>query len=282
MMGERSSYSKTDPDATFMRMKDDHMRNGQLKPAYNIQLASSGGFIVGVMACQKANDVYTLRPFLEKLRPCCGGHLERIVTDAGYESAENYAYLKSRGLSAYIKPADHETRKKRKARTDIGARENMEYLPEEDAYLCKNGRKLTRQKDKVTRTKSGYEDTLWVYECKACRGCPYNRACIKGRGEAEGERKMFKFSPAFQVFREESRANILSEEGVIERLNRSIQAEGVFSKLKDGLGYDRFRHFGLPAIEADLILCAIALDLNQLQKKFEQGRRGIIKYRRSA
>ena len=35
-MGQRNSYSKTDKDATFMRMKEDHMRNGQLKPAYNV------------------------------------------------------------------------------------------------------------------------------------------------------------------------------------------------------------------------------------------------------
>lgn len=35
--GERNSYSKTDHDATFMRMKEDAMGNGQLKPAYNLQ-----------------------------------------------------------------------------------------------------------------------------------------------------------------------------------------------------------------------------------------------------
>ncbi|MED4904530.1 transposase, partial [Parageobacillus thermoglucosidasius] len=36
VLGERNSFSKTDPDATFMRMKDDHMKNGQLKPGYNV------------------------------------------------------------------------------------------------------------------------------------------------------------------------------------------------------------------------------------------------------
>lgn len=33
--GKRKSYSKTDTDATFMRMKEDYMNNGQLKPGYN-------------------------------------------------------------------------------------------------------------------------------------------------------------------------------------------------------------------------------------------------------
>ena len=34
----RNNYCKTDPDATFMHMKDDHMRNAQLKPGYNVQI----------------------------------------------------------------------------------------------------------------------------------------------------------------------------------------------------------------------------------------------------
>lgn len=47
IMGEqRSSYSKTDTDATFMRMKEDHMRNGQLKPAYNVQISTNNQYIV--------------------------------------------------------------------------------------------------------------------------------------------------------------------------------------------------------------------------------------------
>ena len=37
--GERNSFSKTDKDATFMRMKEDHMKNGQLKLGYNVQMA---------------------------------------------------------------------------------------------------------------------------------------------------------------------------------------------------------------------------------------------------
>ena len=66
-MGEgRSSYSKTDPDATFMRMKEDHMRNGQLKPGYNVQIAVNSEYITGLEAYSDRNDVRTLRPMLEK------------------------------------------------------------------------------------------------------------------------------------------------------------------------------------------------------------------------
>lgn len=46
ILGERNSYSKTDTDATFMRMKEDHMQNGQLKPAYNVQISTNDQIIV--------------------------------------------------------------------------------------------------------------------------------------------------------------------------------------------------------------------------------------------
>ena len=67
-MGEgRSSYSKTDPDATFMRLKEDHMRNGQLKPGYNVQIAVNSEYITGLEVFSDRTDVKTLRPMLNTL-----------------------------------------------------------------------------------------------------------------------------------------------------------------------------------------------------------------------
>lgn len=109
IMGEhRNSYSKTDHDASFMRMKEDHMRNGQLKPAYNIQLASASGFIIGENVSHHPSDMYTLKPFLNKLLKNHPNKLNKIVADAGYESEENYVYLAKNNLSSYIKPSNYE------------------------------------------------------------------------------------------------------------------------------------------------------------------------------
>jgi len=67
IMGEeRSSYSKTDTDATFMRMKEDHMKNGQLKPAYNVQISTNKQFIASYSIHQKTTDTTTLIPHLEQ------------------------------------------------------------------------------------------------------------------------------------------------------------------------------------------------------------------------
>ena len=44
-IGDRNSMSKTDPDATFMHMKEDAMNNGQTKPGYNLQISTENQFI---------------------------------------------------------------------------------------------------------------------------------------------------------------------------------------------------------------------------------------------
>lgn len=282
IMAERNSYSKTDHDATFMRMKEDHMLNGQLKPAYNIQLASSGAFIVGVMGSQKANDLHTLKPFLEQMMPRFGEYLSNIVADAGYESIENYAYLRGKWLKSYIKPANYETSKKRSSKEDIGKKENMLYLKNEDAYVCKNGKKLVRTKDQVRKYQSGFKDIILSYKCYECMECPHNSQCIKSKKAEGGTEKHIKFSPAFEEYRNQSNHNITTEEGIIQRINRSIQAEGMFSKLKDGLKYDRFRHRGMKSVVSDINLMAMGINLNKLHSKMSRAQTGVIEYKKTA
>ncbi|CAI8770940.1 hypothetical protein KOY_00013 [Bacillus cereus VDM021] len=66
--GDRNSFSKTDPDATFMRMKEDHMKNGQLKAGYNVQVGTENQFIVGYSLHQIPTDTRCFIPHLEKLK----------------------------------------------------------------------------------------------------------------------------------------------------------------------------------------------------------------------
>jgi hypothetical protein len=67
-MGERNSYSKTDPDATFMRIKEDAMKNGQLKPAYNLHLSTENNFITNFSIHQRPGDTATFISHLESFK----------------------------------------------------------------------------------------------------------------------------------------------------------------------------------------------------------------------
>ena len=102
------------------------MKNGQLKPEYNVNVATVSEYIIGNYISADRTDTKTFIPFLKKL---CNMHpVQRVVVDSGYESEENYNYVDgSEQLSLFVKPADHEQKKKRKYKTDIGRRENMAY-----------------------------------------------------------------------------------------------------------------------------------------------------------
>lgn len=154
--GFRNSYSKMDPDATFMKMKDDHMRNAQLKPGYNVQIGVDSEFIIGVGIYQDRNDYGTLIPFLEELEEASGYRYPSITADAGYEREENYVYLEMTKQIAYTKPQTYEKWKKEALKKDISKRENMRYLEEGDVYICHNNRLLWPVKISHRTSVSGY------------------------------------------------------------------------------------------------------------------------------
>lgn len=262
----RNSYSKTDHDATFMRMKEDHMRNGQLKPAYNIQLASASGFIIGENVSHHPSDMYTLKPFLTKLLKSYPDKLDKIVADAGYESEENYVYLAENNLTSYIKPSNYEKSKTRKYKKEQEFRKSLVYDKNQDKYKSKEGKEFIRCKDRYNKRKSGYVTTTKVYRC-----FNWNKAGQKTKGIYIAE--------TFQKYRKESLENIISDQGIEERLNRSIQAEGAFSKIKSGLNYNRFHHRGKENIISEICLLSIALNLNKLASKIENKNLEIIKYK---
>lgn len=152
---DRNSYSKTDLEATFMRMKDDHMQNGQLKPAYNVQIAVENYFIIHTHISNDRTDYNTLIPVLEKHKETFGKILEEVTADSGYSSEQNLSYLEEEGIESYIKLQTHEKMKTRAYKNEIGRHYNMEKVKEGDThyYLCSDGRKLfTREQKPEDRT----------------------------------------------------------------------------------------------------------------------------------
>ena len=266
----RNSFSKTDTDATFMHMKEDHMRNGQLKPGYNIQAAVEGEYIVGIDVSSERSDVNTLIPFLSKLNDLELFVLKNIICDAGYESEENYLYLRSHNMTSYIKPVNYEQSKKRNYRTKYGRPENMEYHEMGDIFVCKAGRILWRVGTKHEKSKTGFVSEKAMYRCESCEGCPYKQNCTKAKGN-----KTLSISHKFKELRTESLENITIEFGKQLRMNRSIQAEGVFGVLKQDHGFRRFLCRGKNNIRTEFLLLGLAYNIKKLFAKISENRLGI-------
>ena len=269
-MGEgRNSYAKTDEDATFMRMKEDHMRNGQLKPGYNVQIAVNSEYITGIEAFSDRNDVRTLRPFLRRLEKFQQARYEEVVADAGYESLDNYLYLDSTGQTCLIKPANYDQKKRKKFQKQIGRIENMAYDPEEDCFTCAQGRKLSLCREYTEEKDSRFVTTAW-YRCENCAGCPCRSLCCRAKDPEQP--KQLCLQKTFWEKRAETTQRITSQRGIHLRLCRSIQVEGAFALLKNDFGFRRFLTRGRANIRAELFLLAMAFDLKKLWMKREHGR----------
>ncbi|MDS0526759.1 IS1182 family transposase [Clostridium sp. SHJSY1] len=271
----RNSFSKTDKDATFMHMKEDHMRNSQLKPGYNVQIGVEGEYVVGVDISNERSDQLTLIPFLEKLQKDLPQKFENIVADASYESEENYVYLEDNNQNTFIKPQAYEGMKKKNFKNNISKRENMIYDEINDEYTCHNNKKLKPIGTKIRKSKSGYEADVTIYECESCNDCEYKSKCTK----AKDNRKM-QVSKTFIEKRQKSLDNITTPEGILLRMNRSIQVEGAFGVLKENYGFRRFLTKGKNNVKIEFTLLCFGYNINKLHNKIQKNRCGSLLHKK--
>ena len=276
---DRNSYSKTDLEATFMRMKDDHMRNGQLKAAYNVQIAVENYFIVQTYVSNDRTDYNTLIPVLEKHKNAFGEILEEVTADSGYCSEKNLLYLKGHKISSYIKLQEHEKRKTRAYTEEIGKYYNMKTQMFEDElyYVCHDGRELHHIRTEK-KEQAGYTQTFEVYGCSDCNGCRYKAKCLyKYDAEKDAEKnKVMKINEQWEALKEETHANIQSKKGILNRQIRPIQTEGHFGDIKENDSFRRFNYRTTEKVYKEFMLYAIGRNINKYHrflhseiKKFE-------------
>jgi len=259
ILGERNSYSKTDEDATFMRMKEDHMLNGQLKPGYNVQIGTHNQFILGYSIHQKPSDSTLLIPHLEWLK-CRFGKLPGAVTaDAGYGSEENYAWLDDEQVTAYVKYNNFHWEQKRKQRNNPYRIENLPYDEKTDRYLCPGGQYLTYLKTEKQMSANGYASERRVYEASGCKGCVLKDKCHKSKGN-----RRIQVGVKLQEYRKKARELLLSPEGLEHRSRRPIEPEAVFGQIKWNRQFKRFLLRGLDKVTIEFGLVAIAHNLMKL------------------
>ena len=269
--GNRNSFSKTDTDATFMHMKEDYMRNGQLKPGYNIQIGVESEYIVGVGSFSNRSDVNTLIPFLNRIKSHTNRRFENIIADAGYESSENYLYLEENGQNCFIKPQNYEISKKRSYKANPYTVENMTYNANRDEYICPNGRKLKFRSESKKTTENGYTISTKYYSNDKCGRCPHRDKCHRSKN---GYRTV-RVNQVLNEHRPKVLEALTSEEGTLLRMNRSIQVEGVFGVLKEDYGFRRFLTRGKRNIETQFFLLAFALNIEKLCNREKKGRIGL-------
>jgi hypothetical protein len=239
-----------------MRMKEDHMCNGQLKPAYNIQNGTENQFVVGFSIHQQAGDTNCLIPHLEKLKEHLDRLPNRISSDAGYGSEENYAYLAQEKVGSYLKYNTFDREQKKRYQPDPFKAENLPFDAERDEFTCPNGKHLRYLYTTHSKTKNGFPTERRVYACDECQGCPLKEQCTRA-----AEKRQIKVGFQLWEYRKQARENLLSEEGKRMRSQRGVDVETVFGRIKECWGFRRFLLCGLEKVSVEWGLLCMAHNL---------------------
>ncbi|WP_241688547.1 IS1182 family transposase [Trueperella pyogenes] len=260
--GSRGSYSKTDPDATFMRMKDDHMGNGQLKAAYNIQVGTSGQFIIDATVHQRPGDTAYMIDHCEHLQQAMGKLPPIVVADAGYGSEQNYAYLEERNVLALVKHNEfYRLTTNKKWREDPFRVANWPYDQASDTYTCPNNQTLAFDHERTTATALGYPSTARFYLCRSCQGCPLRAKCIRSDNPKTCRR--ITINPSAQAYKDKATQALRTEEGKRLRKQRSTDVETVFRDIKRNYHFTRFTLRSLKKAALEFRLVAIGHNIRK-------------------
>lgn len=259
ILGERNSYSKTDPEATFMRMKEDAMNNGQTKPGYNIQISTENQYITNYGIFWRPTDQATLIPYLESFETRFKRQSDKVVADSGYGSEMNYEWMDNHDIEAFVKYNMFHAEDKRKYREDPFSVKNMYYNEEDDYYVCPMGQHLEHIGDNLSTSELGYVSTISKYRARNCIGCPLRCLCFKGKSDS----RSIEVNHKADTYRARAKERLTSEEGLYHRSMRPIEPEAVFGDIKYDHGFKRFRLKGNAKVSVEFGLVALAHNLRK-------------------
>ena len=259
-MEGRNSISKTDPSATFMRMKEDAMCNGQTKPGYNLQISSENQFITDFTLFPNPTDTLTFIPFLGSFPGRYGRFPKRVVADSGYGSEENYRFMDEAGIEGFVKYNRFHLEHRPRYKPDTFHPDSLYYNEEGDYYICPMGQRMSRTGTVQTQTEGGYISQSACYRAIRCKGCPLRCLCYK----AKANQRTIRVNHRLNSYKRKACELLTSEEGIKERGRRCIEPEAVFGQMKSNMAYRRFRHMGKDKVVMDFTFFAIAFNIKKL------------------
>ena len=258
-IGDRGSFSRTDPDATFMRMKEDHMGNGQLKPAYNTQISVENGIVTNYTLHQTPSDTTTYPEHLEEHKRLYGAYPKESIADAGYGSEENYQFAEDRGITPFVKYNYFHKEQKASRRDNPFVSENLHYDPDKECFYCPMGQRMERIGEQRRKTSTGYVQNITLYRAARCAGCTLQGACHKAAGD-----RVIEVNHNLKRHKALVHDLLTSPEGLLHRSHRPAEVEQAFANLKSNKAFRRFLCRGLEKVSAEFGWLAIAHNISKM------------------
>ncbi len=259
LLAGRNSYSKTDTDATFMRMKEDHLQNGQLKPGYNVQVSASNQYVVEYTIHPNPTDTTTLPTHLEQYNEDYKQLPEEVTADAGYGSEQNYQYLEDNHVAAYVKYNHFNNQlKKNHLKKNPFAAETLYYNAERDCYYCSMAQPMNYIGTIERKTSTGFTQTIKKYQAQNCNGCPLRGVCHDAKAN-----RTIEINHNLNRHKQIAYEKLTSEEGIQRRKKRCVEVEPIFGNIKNNHHFKRFMLRGKAKVEIEFGLLAIAQNLRK-------------------
>jgi len=262
ILGSRNSYSKTDTDATFMRLKEDPMNNGQTKPAYNVQAAVSNQMVVDFDVFQNPTDTKTLIPFVEKMVET-GALGSVVVADMGYGSEANYRYFEDNlpDVTPLIPYSTMLREESRKWKSDDSKVMNWNYDEIRDEYIDNNGVVFAFHQYSTRTDKSGFTRDFKVYRAETK---DENNQLISASLTKSGQPRQISINPAWEYYKGKMRESLSDQNNSAIYARRKIENEPVFGRMKVHFGVTRFMVRGLKAVKNELGLVMMAMNMTKM------------------
>lgn len=254
----RNSYYKTDHDATAMCLKRDYYSGlgSSMHAAYSSQFVTCHGFIVSCMTTQDRSDMYVLIPAIDRFHEMYGVFPARLSADAGYGCTENWKYCKAHNIRAFIKYNSF-------SKENSGRYPAVYELNKNLSITCLGGR--TGYRHDVSNRHPKHKGTVF-YLVENCDGCKFMPYCHRFMKEPESSSRIFDVPVEYVQLKQEARDILLSVEGIEMRVNRSIQAEGVFGAIKQDMAYTRLRRTSLPKAELEIMLMCLGFNIRKYMR----------------
>lgn len=249
---QRSGYSKTDNDASVMKMK-----NEEFLPAYNVVASSENQFVTAITTHQNSNDAACFKEHLESFlfKP------ESLMADSIFGTEENYQLLEGAEIDSYMKYPTFHRDETKKFKEDIFRKENFGYDPLTDTYTCPNSQPLRYTHKKEERhKKTGFISQLKVYQADDCSGCRMRELCTKSK---ENNRTIL-VNEQLDMYKEISKQHLHSEKGFELRRRRGYEIESCFGDFKHNMGFRRFHLRGIKKVKTEAIVIAMAHNLRKI------------------
>lgn len=253
--GQRSGYSKTDEDATAMKMKND-----EVLPAYNVLIGTEDQFITNYSVHQKTNDGACFKEHIEQLEVHAAQLPQHIIADSIFGTEENCALLEQKGIENYMKFPLYHKEQTRRYRNNPFNKDNFSYNSQTDTYSCPEDRQLSFKGIKKDKNKNGFISHSRLYECEDCSRCPFTDKCKKS---LDNNRTIL-MNEKLERYKQLMRTNLRTEEGNKLKRRRGQEVESCFGDLKMNQGFRRFGLRGKEKVKTEAGILMISHNLRKI------------------